>query len=84
MGVLINTPCFKYDGDHRGFQCTGNFRPTEIFAKSQLSTKNKFPLVLQLPTPIKSERLALILHGYQQDKINYLIEGFEFGFSLPF
>ena len=24
------------------------------------------------------------MHGYQQDKINYLIEGFEFGFSLHF
>ena len=24
------------------------------------------------------------MHGYQQDKINYLIEGSEFGFSLHF
>lgn len=39
---------------------------------------------LALPTPVKINRSAPLLSGYPTSKADYLIQGFRFGFPIPF
>ena len=39
---------------------------------------------LALPTPVKISRLAPLLSGYSTSAAGYLINGFCFGFPIPF
>ena len=42
------------------------------------------PIGTKLPTPVNADKLEFYLQGYPQDKIQYLVNGFRFGFPLGF
>ena len=48
------------------------------------SQNNQRKPILPLPTPIKVDKLALYLHGYNKKHYNELIAGFTFGFKLHY
>ena len=54
--------------------------PNLVYLKQ--STRNNPPQ--PLPTPIKYDRLAFYLLGYDQNKAKYLLNGFKHGFNLEF
>ena len=54
--------------------------PNLVYLKQ--STRNNPPQ--PLPTPIKYDRLAFYLLGYDQNKVQYLLNGFKHGFNLEF
>jgi hypothetical protein len=60
------------------------FVPKVIFVPPNETTTCPHLPVSPLPTPIRYDRLAVFLDGYPIEKLNYLISGFKFGFSLHF
>ena len=85
-GILVPKGyCWKY---HRGLKCIGcsfkhscplcalnhqmvkcsNFRP---------SKRKSVSAILQLPTPVRVNRLEFLLEGYDFEKKRFLVEGFK-------
>ena len=53
----------------------------------QLPSQFKNPSLqskIQLITPVKKDRLHYWLQGYDEQKIQFLVKGFTFGFKIPF
>lgn len=73
-GCSFKHECHKCHQNHPSSKC--NFRAPGSKPSSQ--TK---PL---LPTPVKINRLAPLLSGHSTSAANYLINGFCFGFPIPF
>ena len=70
--------CWKF---HRGLHCPGCYFKHLIRVKGQ---SQAFPLSGALPTPVKVERLAYYLEGYNEQLYEELISGFLHGLRLHF
>ena len=72
-GCSFKHTCFHCQREHRAIQC--NFRP-----QGKVSGKSPQTPDMQLPTPIKVDRLISFLQGYNHVLTKFLEKGFSQGF----
>ncbi len=55
---------------------------TNLLSQKKVNPTNPFSHIAKVSTPVKVDRLAKLLEGYDPNKTAYLISGFKFGFDL--
>ena len=77
FGCNFKHVCFKCGGDHPATKCKSR-KPTAAASCTALSHP------VQLPTPVKVNRLHFYLDGYPTKLKDYLLNGFQLGFLLDY